>query len=250
MQFPGPVRAVVGLLANAADEAKHLPDRAIELPMLAVSTALQMSLRAQQRYARLAARGDEVLSRRPSSDDPPPWATFDEPVSIDEVRAAALTADGAQAASDLLDELFGGADGQPDRDHAGNNGVAAAGKAPVTKAPAKTPATKAPVTKAPVTKAPVTKAPVTKAPADKPAANAPATEEPATTAPITKAATKAPAAKKAAAKAPAATKAPAGKAPAKKTATSPASPAAAETGKAVSKPRHTAPSRFDAVDDE
>jgi hypothetical protein len=245
MQFPGPVRAVVGLLANAADEAKHLPDRAIELPMLAVSTALQMSLRAQQRYARLAARGDEVLSRRPSSDDPPPWATFDDPVSIDEVRAAALTADGAQAASDLLDDLFGGADGQPDRDRAGNDGVAAAGKAPVTKAPAKTPATKAPVTKAPVAKAPVTKAP-----ADKPAANAPATEEPATTAPITKAATKAPAAKKAAAKAPAATKAPAGKAPAKKTATSPASPAAAETGKAVSKPRHTAPSRFDAVDDE
>ena len=29
MQFPGPVRAVVGLLAGVADEAKHLPDRAI-----------------------------------------------------------------------------------------------------------------------------------------------------------------------------------------------------------------------------
>jgi hypothetical protein len=82
MQLPGPVRAVVGLLANAADEARQLPDRAIELPMLAISTALQMSMRAQQRYARLAARGDEVLNRRPPPDDPPPWAKFDEPVSV------------------------------------------------------------------------------------------------------------------------------------------------------------------------
>ena len=47
----GPVRAAVGLVAVAADEARTLPDRAIELPVLAVSTALQMSLRAQQRYA-------------------------------------------------------------------------------------------------------------------------------------------------------------------------------------------------------
>jgi hypothetical protein len=80
MQLPGPVRAVVGLVASAADEAKHLPDRAVELPMLAVSTALQMSLRAQQRYARLTARGDEALSRRRTGDDPPEWATFDDPV--------------------------------------------------------------------------------------------------------------------------------------------------------------------------
>jgi hypothetical protein len=84
MQFPGPVRAVVGLLANAADEAKHLPDRALELPMLAVSTALQVSMRAQQRYAQLAARGDEVLNRRPPTEEPPPWARFDEPVGPDD----------------------------------------------------------------------------------------------------------------------------------------------------------------------
>jgi hypothetical protein len=81
MQLPGPVRAYVGLLATAADGAKRLPDRAIELPMLAVSTALQMSLRAQQRYARLTARGDEVLHRGHPTDEPPPWATFDEPVA-------------------------------------------------------------------------------------------------------------------------------------------------------------------------
>ncbi|MBE7190337.1 hypothetical protein [Jatrophihabitans endophyticus] len=80
MHLPAPLRAAVGLAATVADETRRLPDRAIELPMLAVSTALQASLRVQQRYARLAARGDEVLNRRPVTDAPPEWATFDDPV--------------------------------------------------------------------------------------------------------------------------------------------------------------------------
>ena len=63
--LPGPVRAALGLVALTARRSRHaLPDKAIELPMLAVSTALQVSLRAQQRYAELAARGDEILARR------------------------------------------------------------------------------------------------------------------------------------------------------------------------------------------
>ncbi|MDT4944819.1 MAG: hypothetical protein QOH14_1552 [Pseudonocardiales bacterium] len=81
-QLPTPLRAAIGLVATAMDEARHLPDKAIELPMLAVSTALQVSLRAQQRYAHLAARGDELLNRRETTDEPPPWATFDEPVAV------------------------------------------------------------------------------------------------------------------------------------------------------------------------
>jgi hypothetical protein len=80
MHLPSPLRAAVGLAAMVADEARRLPDRAVELPMLAVSTALQASLRAQQRWSRLIARGDEVLNRRPTTDEPPPWATFDDPV--------------------------------------------------------------------------------------------------------------------------------------------------------------------------
>jgi hypothetical protein len=114
MQLPGPVRAVVGLFAVAADEAKHLPDRAIELPMLAVSTALQMSLRAQQRYARLAARGDDLLHRRPPSDEPPSWAKFDDlpnPLAGADLGGAGLDDPDpelrARAASQLLDELLG-----------------------------------------------------------------------------------------------------------------------------------------------
>lgn len=80
-QLPSPLRAAIGLAAEAAEQARHLPDKAIELPMLAVSTALQLSLRAQQRYAMLAAKGEEILNHRPATDEPPPWATFDDPVS-------------------------------------------------------------------------------------------------------------------------------------------------------------------------
>lgn len=79
--LPSPVRVAIGLAASIVDEAKTLPDKAIELPMLAVSRALQLSLRAQQRYAELAARGDEILATRQVTDEAPAWATFDEPVA-------------------------------------------------------------------------------------------------------------------------------------------------------------------------
>jgi hypothetical protein len=147
MQLPGPVRAFVGLLAVTADEAKHLPDRAIELPMLAVSSALQMSLRAQQRYARLAARGDDVISRRPPGDEPPAWATFDDPVAADDVRAMGLgdpdPAQRARAASQLLDELLGDGDGRrpgstPD-EAPGRSAPSAAKKQPGKKATTRAP---------------------------------------------------------------------------------------------------------------
>jgi hypothetical protein len=73
------LRAALGLAANAVDAARNLPDRAVELPVLAVSTALQFSLRAQQRYAELTLRGDELLGRlHGPPDEPPSWATFDD----------------------------------------------------------------------------------------------------------------------------------------------------------------------------
>jgi hypothetical protein len=209
MQLPGPVRALVGLLAATAEEARHLPDRAVELPMLAVSSALQASLRAQQRYARLAARGDDVLNRRPPSTEPPAWATFDDPVSADELRAAGLAdsdpALRARAASQLLDELLG----------VTNDTAAAPGRdaAPAKKtAPANNAAKPAPAKKA----------------------TAPATKK-------TTAAAKRQPAKKASA--------------AKKTSTAKKGGAAkqtstAGTGKSISAPRHTSPSRFDTVGDE
>ena len=78
--LPTPFRAALGIVATVMDGAKDFPDKAIELPMLAVSTALQVSLRAQQRYAALCAKGDDLLAGRRTTDEPPPWATFDEPV--------------------------------------------------------------------------------------------------------------------------------------------------------------------------
>jgi hypothetical protein len=155
MQLPGPVRALVGLIATTADEAKHLPDRAIELPMLAVSSALQLSLRAQQRYARLAARGDDVLNRRPPGDEPPSWATFDDPVSTNELQSLGLAdpdpALRARAASQLLDELLGAAEDGASKQRPARKSPArkapatesrTARKVPAKKAPAKRPAKK------------------------------------------------------------------------------------------------------------
>jgi hypothetical protein len=46
--------------------------------MRAVSIALKYSLRAQQRYAELAARGDEIIAIRQTGDDAPSWARFDD----------------------------------------------------------------------------------------------------------------------------------------------------------------------------
>jgi hypothetical protein len=81
-ELPTPLKAVVGLIAAAVDrlpEPHELPEKALELPVLAVSAALQASLRAQQLYTELTIRGEEVLSQlRGAPTEAPPWASFDE----------------------------------------------------------------------------------------------------------------------------------------------------------------------------
>ncbi len=77
--LPPPVRAVAGLAARTLDEARRLPNRLVSLPVLAAGAAMQASLRLQQEYAGLVARGDElILALRGRSDEAPPWATFDD----------------------------------------------------------------------------------------------------------------------------------------------------------------------------
>jgi len=77
--IPMPLRAAAGLAAAAIDEARRLPDRLVGLPVLAVSTALQVSLKAQQRYAELVARGDHLLEQlRGQQQGTPAWARFDD----------------------------------------------------------------------------------------------------------------------------------------------------------------------------
>ncbi|MDQ1722570.1 MAG: hypothetical protein QOI26_2304 [Pseudonocardiales bacterium] len=81
--LPTPIRAALGLAATAVDEARRLPETLPQavttVPLMAVSTAMQASMKLQQHIATLAARGDEVLSQlRGSSAEPPSWATFDD----------------------------------------------------------------------------------------------------------------------------------------------------------------------------
>jgi hypothetical protein len=108
VSLPTPFRAFLGLAALVADEARHLPDRALELPMLAVSTALQMSLRAQQRYAALTARGDAVLSARKIGDEPPESARFEDDVVLPGPGALDDDVELAVTVAELVDEVDAG----------------------------------------------------------------------------------------------------------------------------------------------
>ncbi|MDQ2837611.1 MAG: hypothetical protein M3Y42_02500 [Actinomycetota bacterium] len=77
--LPTPIRAVLGLAATAMEEARKLPETLPQVPVAAVTTAMQASLRVQQHIATLAAKGDELLSQlRGTSSDAPSWATFDD----------------------------------------------------------------------------------------------------------------------------------------------------------------------------
>jgi len=110
--IPTPIRAALGLAATAIDEAKKLPESlphaVTTVPMLAVSTAMQASLKVQQHIAVLTARGDEVLSQlRGASEEPPAWATFDDAPSSGDADAttgqSAGAAAPAKAAFDRID---------------------------------------------------------------------------------------------------------------------------------------------------
>jgi len=113
--IPPPLRAAAGLAALTIDAARKVPQQLVGLPVLAVSSALQASLKAQQTYAGLIARGDEVLGQLRRHEDAP-WARFDEdepaagrpPSAFDAAPEPAEAADGvadALAVEDLSDAL-------------------------------------------------------------------------------------------------------------------------------------------------
>jgi hypothetical protein len=108
--IPPPLRAAAGLAALAIDSARKVPQQLVGLPVLAVSTALQASLKAQQAYAGLVARGDEVLGQLRGQQDAPPWARFDDepagarpPSAFD--AAPEPAAEPAEAADGVADAL-------------------------------------------------------------------------------------------------------------------------------------------------
>jgi hypothetical protein len=137
-EIPEVVRAAAGLAATVLDEAQKLPETLPGLPVRALGIAMQVSMKVQQHYAGLVARGDELLVGLRGENEPG-LATFDddEPASatgsvntsaFDRVAETIIdvTDEDARAATDeVLDELAidelveqapsGDADGLPDQ---------------------------------------------------------------------------------------------------------------------------------------
>jgi hypothetical protein len=76
-EIPEAVRAVAGLAATVLDEARKLPETLPGLPVRLLGLAMQVSLRLQQQYSGLVARGDEVFTGMRGEAEPG-RATFDE----------------------------------------------------------------------------------------------------------------------------------------------------------------------------
>ena len=60
---PTPLAAALGLVPTAIDTARRIPARVIQLPVLAISTALSRWAEAQQRYDELAERGERFVAQ-------------------------------------------------------------------------------------------------------------------------------------------------------------------------------------------
>jgi hypothetical protein len=76
--LPLPVRIAAGLVASAVEQARDLPRIVVEFPVTAVSQALQVSMRMQQKVTELAIKGDRALDSLRPVDERPSWATFDD----------------------------------------------------------------------------------------------------------------------------------------------------------------------------
>jgi len=76
--LPMPIRIAAGLVATAFEEVQELPRKITELPVTAVSQALQASMRLQQRVTELAIKGDRALGALRPVPETPTWARFDE----------------------------------------------------------------------------------------------------------------------------------------------------------------------------
>jgi hypothetical protein len=161
-QLPAPIRAALGLAATLTETVKDgrglpdgLADKALEFPVLAVTAALQLSIKVQQQYAALTVRGDEVLTqlRGGAPDDPPEWARFDDEPAATPAPATPTPAPSTPATTKKA--------------------------TPAKKVPAKkaTPAKKAGAKKAPGTKSVARKAGAKKTPATTAAAPRPPAED-------------------------------------------------------------------------
>lgn len=76
--LPMPLRIAAGLAATAVEQAQELPRKITQFPVTAVSQALQVSMRLQQRVTELAIKGDRALGLLRPVPESPTWARFDE----------------------------------------------------------------------------------------------------------------------------------------------------------------------------
>src|SRR5207245_1750181 len=76
-EIPEAVRAAAGLTATVLDEVRRLPEMLPGLPVRVLGLAMQLSMKLQQHYADLVARGDELLTGIRGEDEPG-LATFDD----------------------------------------------------------------------------------------------------------------------------------------------------------------------------
>ena len=133
-EIPQVVRAVVGLAATVIDDTLQLPRTLPGLPVRVIGLAMQATMKLQQHYSGLVARGDEVFTGLRGESEPG-LATFDEdmpepaagrtsafdrapgfdqPTSFD--RAAAPVADDEEIAEEvaaLIDDEVSGLPADP-----------------------------------------------------------------------------------------------------------------------------------------
>ena len=76
-EIPQVVRAVVGLAATVLDDTRQLPRTLPSLPVRVIGLAMQATMKLQQHYSGLVARGDEVFTGLRGESEPG-LATFDE----------------------------------------------------------------------------------------------------------------------------------------------------------------------------
>ncbi|GLZ55193.1 lipid droplet-associated protein [Actinomycetospora sp. NBRC 106378] len=97
--LPFPVRVAAGLVVTAVEEVQALPRTIVGLPITAVSTVLQLSMRAQQVVTELAIKGDTALEGGRPVEDAPSWARFDDDVDTGRAVTAAKRPPLEQAAT-------------------------------------------------------------------------------------------------------------------------------------------------------
>src|SRR4051794_19908752 len=102
-EIPEAVRAVAGLAATVLDEVRKLPETLPGLPVRLAGLAMQTSLRVQQQYSGLVARGDELLTGLRGEHEPG-LAIFDEDLPEPSARSSAFD----RAAEPYFDDLEDG----------------------------------------------------------------------------------------------------------------------------------------------